>query len=470
MQINCHTHVFNLKSVLTGHAVAIYTARIEDNPRIPKPAKKVLIYLLHKVADGVMDDLLDEIPGEPMERSAKLLMHALRRVAKSDNEIKQPLQEVPRLGAEVDGHQQLRVFAKKSKQWIEARCKVDDLLAYVEIAFAKSIDEVTDRLLAGPKSMPEDAITVALMMDIFDREDYDRGHDPFPQQLADTAAQILRYPGRFLPFVAVNPQRPDHYTQMTNALEHRGYVGVKLYPSLGHSLDVDAMDKVFAYCSEGRVPVTMHCSLGGCTAGENWRLCDPMYWWKFLERHRHLVINFAHFSHFSGVSVTPDEALVPPYRCDFDESGNWDEAQTPYALQIVRLMRAFPGRVYTDVACHTELWEGSKELSKYKARIAWLSGQSVVPGGNTVSDYLLWGSDFWMMRMSCSEKEYWDTFQQALQGIPGLFTKMAGQNARCFLRFGLPDSLIARYVEYVKVNRQRVLEVCPPPPWLASLL
>jgi predicted TIM-barrel fold metal-dependent hydrolase len=469
MQINCHTHIFNLRTSLTKRAVGIYGQRLIDDMGLPDVVGKAFRKVLDRIQSGKSrTNLLGYVPEDPKERDAKLLMQALREVGRKDDQTMSILRSVPRARKAKGWLAQLRQFAKDCKEWIESRCRVDDVLAWLAIAAEGSMDEVTDRLF-GKKGMHDGAITTPLMMDIYD----EAGRDPFPEQLKGTARQILRYPGRILPFVAVNPQRKgngsdkkSHYEYMEEALGS-GFVGVKLYPSLGDSLDCDAMQRVFQYCNDNRVPITMHCSAGGFSAGSDWRLCDPLYWWKYLDEYEDLTINFAHFCHFSGVSVSSDDGKSPPYTCSFAEPAEWDDAHTPFALQIVRLMEKFPGRVYTDVAYHSELWSRKKwDPEKYLARLSWLVQQPV--GDQTVGDYLLWGSDFWMVRCVCSEREYWDTFTE--QGLlpPGLFDKMAGQNARRFLGFDRAGSTVQKYVEYVKAHAEPGLAVQPPPLWFQT--
>lgn len=466
MQINCHTHVFNLRSVLTKRAFNLFCGRFEADPNLPKPVKRALRVLLQRLLEGLLDtDLAAKAVEEPTESSARLLMEALAQVGQEDKTTGAALQRVTATKGLVRWRERLRAFATDCADWIEEKCKVDEVLAYLDVAFAGSIDQVTDHLFSPGDGMPGESIAVTLMMDIYDEQEYQQNRDPFPGQLDDTAAQILRYPGRFLPFVAINPQRPNLGTWLDIALRHKGFVGVKLYPSLGDCLDVGPMKEVFQYCSDHRVPITMHCSTGGFTTGDYWHLCNPSYWRRFLQDYPNLTVNFAHFAHFWGVTAKGNHH---GYTCEFENPAATGTAIVPYAIQIVELMRAFPGRVYADVACHTELWEGAEERAQYRARIRWLCQQPV--GSLTVGDYLLWGSDFWMMRGTCSEADYWKRFRKDANLPASLFAKMSDINARRFLRFDEPDSTVANYVKYVGGNRQPSQEVLGPPAWLSARL
>ncbi len=470
MQVNCHTHIFNLKTAFTERAAGIFAARLEGQFHLPAPVCKAILYLIGRSAQGTSwNDLLGQVPDDPEERSAKLLMLALQTTGRRDDDLKLVLSGLPRAWGISGWVTRLRQFAKDCKDWTVARCQVDDVLAWIQIAFSASVDDVADELVCGKKGMPQDAIAVPLMMDIYDGKD----PDPFPAQLAATARQVLRYPGRILPFVAVNPRRHglsgDCFTYMVDALTNRGFVGVKLYPSLGDSLDCDVMDRVFAYCNDNRVPITMHCSQGGFSQDPNWRLCDPLYWWKFLDKYRDLVIDFAHFGNFEGVAVSSEDKKAP-YTCSPEKADQWQKAHTPYALQIIRLMQAFPGRVYSDIAYHTEPWSRKKgERERYTAQLEWIIQQPV--GNQTVSDYLLWGSDFWMMRLVCSERQYWDEFTGEEGLLPeAVQAKMTDANPCRFLRFNEEDSTIAAYVKHISEKRDSQLQRLPPPEWLQMRL
>lgn len=109
---------------------------------------------------------------------------------------------------------------------------------------------------------PRDARFVVLPMDMAymgrgkPREDLDAQHD----ELRRLAAS---HPGRILPFVAVDPRRPQLLEMVRRRVEDDGFRGLKLYPNLGYSPDDAALRPVFAYAAERGLPVMAHCSRGG---------------------------------------------------------------------------------------------------------------------------------------------------------------------------------------------------------------
>ena len=71
------------------------------------------------------------------------------------------------------------------------------------------------------------------------------------------------YPDRILPFVAVDPRRPEIQTKVVDLIENHGFAGVKLYPPLGYYPFDDRLRPIYAYAEANRVPVLTHCSRGG---------------------------------------------------------------------------------------------------------------------------------------------------------------------------------------------------------------
>jgi len=83
------------------------------------------------------------------------------------------------------------------------------------------------------------------------------------------------------------------------------FAGIKLYPQLGFDPwpdnpgEREKVEYLYNYCVEKRIPITTHCSDGGYKVDQkNDGLTRPGYnqkWWKALEKHPKLTINFAHF-------------------------------------------------------------------------------------------------------------------------------------------------------------------------------
>jgi len=69
------------------------------------------------------------------------------------------------------------------------------------------------------------------------------------------------YPQNILPFVAIDPRRPDEYEKVFLKPFSPGYnfFGIKIYPSLGYLPSDPLLMKIFEICEEKNIPVIAHC-------------------------------------------------------------------------------------------------------------------------------------------------------------------------------------------------------------------
>src|SRR5690606_17921052 len=140
-----------------------------------------------------------------------------------------------------------------------------------------------------------------------------------------------------LPFIAVNPHRSDHFEIMRRAIEEQGFVGVKLYPSLGYEMTTPAMRNVLAYCRAEDVPITIHCTATGFARDA-------------------ASAGYSHPKHWLSLFTTPHDTL----RVCFAHCGGWggfcgEEAdQIEWAETILSYMDEHPN-VYADLSYHVEM-------------------------------------------------------------------------------------------------------------------
>ena len=262
MRFNCHAHIFNFQSVFTNHTLNILINRIIEMD-LPKFIEKALTDEIGKIILKT-GSFADE---------EQLLHNVIKRIRNS-SEYKDLAglltpKELSKL--EVIGGEQLENLAVNSllkffKQLGKYIFKNDDdykkstiidAIDFVRIALLPDIARVTDKLMDQLKS--RDSI-IALTMDITEN-----GTDDglFERQIENTSKMVLAYPGRIFPFIAVNTRRSDHLRIMKSSLTGRGFVGIKLYPSLGYDIYSDEMKEVFKYCRNHNTPMLMHCAYGG---------------------------------------------------------------------------------------------------------------------------------------------------------------------------------------------------------------
>lgn len=441
MRINCHTHVFNFRSLFTQRTVRILLNRL---------GREGWPDFLVEAAAKALEQLLK---GDPLDEE-KLLRSVVTSLGVS-RKFKQYLAQlggaIPgNVGLILDGNVDglavgaLREMLQKLGDLLASQGDireqtVQDFLAFLAIGFRATIGDVARALM---ELSGNDTVAVALMLDITEGGKGDEAL--FQRQIADTARAALAYPGGLLPFVAVNPLRKSHFDLLDRALLQQGCVGVKLYPSLGYPVDSPAMRKVFAHCAANEVPLLMHCNRGGFYLSEAARdHSDPRHWRAILQDFPALKICFGHFGGDENLAAD----AIPP--------NSWTRA-------ILDLMGQYPG-VYADIAYHTAPMAGGAAEASYFKNLGALLDQ---PG---VRDRILFGSDFFLVRMRLREDNHWRYFERQFSAAH--FKRVTETNPAAFL--GLPGAdgagaarNIRRHVDFL-VSRK--FEVgAPPAPWVLA--
>lgn len=444
MHIDIHGHIFTLRTVLSSEAIRVITQRLRD--------RGVRDFLVNAV-EGVLEDLLDK-PEYLDERAllARLFKH---------------LSGIDSFGAFVAGHGSTPtlnlVFGGSAIDDLPAdalRSALDhvsslihqedgpgksplDVVETFRIAMRTTITEVADVML---DQMGHDDALVALMMDIHAPGEPARDRESFRRQIAGTSEAALQRPGRVLPFFAVHPARTDHFGLMKNALENRGFVGVKLYPSLGYEVDDPALMKVYEYCIEEDVPVLLHCGHGGFYRQRDFiDYCNPKHWEPVLQGDLEaLRVCFAHFGGWE--SLGKPDGLNP---------GKWGHT-------ILKLAREKPN-VFTDLAYHTTQMENPADEQHYFAKLAELLDDP------HLQRRILFGTDAWLLRLDMTAATYWRRFRDRMSAAD--FEKIASLAPRAFLGFAeVPGEALKanlqRYVAHMASNREQV--GAEPATWLAD--
>jgi len=439
MRVNCHAHIFNAKSVFNKYTLEIFLNRITDMG-IPESLKEAVAKQLTEVFNEA-GDFVDE---------KKFFENVLSHVADTD-EYKDFLQKItPSLKVEFEiiGSEKIKeASAGFLTKLISKVCsKIDshdvrkqdimDFIDFLRIGLQPSIRNVTDIIV---RQLPNktDAV-VTLMMDITS-DGNDKGQ--FERQLKETSAMVLAYPGRIFPFVAVNPMRPDHFQIMERALNGMGFVGVKLYPSLGFDIDNPELYKVYTYCEERQIPVLMHCTKGGFKHSDQYtNNSSPEHWNAILGKHNDLKICFGHFGgdHFFAGLAEPDN-------------------EPAWCPMILKLMEQYPN-VYGDISYHTAPMDGGDVENTY---FTALNDHIENP---KYKERILWGSDFFLVRSRLREKNHWNYMKKMIN--PDNYQQISTINPKQYLGLD-PDNLswaMTNYAKFVADNAQLVETA--PPAWL----
>ena len=179
------------------------------------------------------------------------------------------------------------------------------------------------------------------------------------------------------------PRNARSFDVVRDAIEERGFVGVKLYLNCGfwptgnalrgradgHAID-GALDRLYDWCAVNGVPLLVHTGESNAFA-QDFRACShPDGWRPVLARHKKLRICLAHF------------ALHAPV--DVNEGGD------PWIHAAARLALDEAGRVFFDIS-NTDTLDDDER----KALTGALTGENA-----SLQSQLFYGSDYFMCELN----------------------------------------------------------------------
>jgi predicted TIM-barrel fold metal-dependent hydrolase len=266
---------------------------------------------------------------------------------------------------------------------------------------------------------------------------------------------------RVHPFVAFDPKRSDALDLVKTAVEQEGFIGVKVYPPVGfapaenkcllagnaQATAIDAaLNALYEYCTTNDVPITTHCSAGN-EFGLGFRdLVAPFRWEPVLKKFKKVRLNLGHFGHTEGVDT----------KRGFRSCEAW-------IRQAAYLMDQYEN-VYADLS-GSSFNDTDAGAAAYAKLIEQAFGRYT-----SVPKRLMYGSDWWLNRLSDGAPGYLDQFRtnfaRLFPGNDGLQADVLGRNALRFLGFAREGGDRAR-------NRDRLALVyeaasMPLPSWLGN--
>lgn len=451
MRIDVHTHIFTLESILTREAIRVITQRLVDKG---VPAQ---------IADAVGDFLDEKLSKPGFLNEHRILRELIRKITgidDFDDLLGQYLAGSPievTLQGDLDefAADQLSDLLTELAEKYEGGGKAKTILNVIESlrqSMQPTITHIADDLLA---EMDDDGVIVALMMDIHGENPSDSDRRKYLMQIAGTAEAALQRPGRVLPFFGVHPDREGFMDELRAAVEQKGFVGVKLYPSLGYSVDSDHMREVYRYCLDMDLPVLLHCGHGGFyRTEEKKQLCDPAQWTQVLQDFPGLRVCFAHFGGWEALAKRHclDENWPP----DVDPAENWGKKIYDFMLQ-------YPN-VYTDLAKHVNMFEEAEHTETYFDTMRELIADP------RIGKRIIFGTDAWLLRLDMPFEDYWRQWREASGDA---WDDITVESTKAFL--GFPGEVraemtgnVERFVGFMRDNRERVGR--DPAPWLAELI
>ncbi len=357
----------------------------------------------------------------------------------------------------------IKKILKYFHNWFDDNDPLDRLREFITLCKMSNTTDTAEALLNESKfkDKKKQLVFTLLMMDteyaVKDHSDADQlPKKDFARQKKEMTAAVLKHPGRFLPFIAADPRRieankkkekerkkktndPHGIKYITNALETQGFWGVKIYPPLGYLPNDSRLHPLYEYCEENGIPITTHCLHGGFYSDEKvpkkknqkkkpekdkhyWAMANPENWKPVLDKYKGLKLNLAHFG--GDIFATKGLIFKRKDKAQINIERKWRETIEGYLKKY--------DNVYADLAYIEAMF---KEPGPYFRRLKKYSGN------NKIWNKILYGTDWWPLRILCSESEHLNIFNDHAKkyGIQkSLITRLLKGNAVKFL--GLNNS------------------------------
>lgn len=275
----------------------------------------------------------------------------------------------------------------------------------------------------------------------------------YTKQLEYTAESCAKYPFRFFPFFGIEARRPGVIDLLKKAYDKYGICGIKIYPAFGYDprpekndflyprdKKIDDIGKVltdlYDFAKEKNLPILTHCSPGGsyqCTVKEEEKYKKI---WGYTEPSNFLKIGFDY-----GLRI-----------CFAHMGGNvYKKGQRELAMQWFNQIRNLISYAHEqDGKCrfYADRANALAYFFKKKNKSAdHFEQTATLFADDSISPYILFGSDWPLGMHLYNEKEYINKYQKELnKNALSLYTQ---KNIAEFL-FGKELLIPPNYIAYLK--------------------
>ena len=283
--------------------------------------------------------------------------------------------------------------------------------------------------------------------------------------------------GAILPFVSYNPQsdfeqQDASFERVVDAIIHRGFIGVKIYPPMGYmpygnacqarpgdcpvlnnAKEIDhRLGRLYAWCVDNNVPVMSHTSHSFGKTDAHDDCAAPYGWQKALEKFDGLRVQAGHFG------------------------GDSQHAhQKAWAVEYVRLMALPKARnLYVDLSNLGDLFTPDSDVQQ--AIEPLFSTPVSADSTELAANRMVFGSDWYMTQLSGVSDTYVPNMNAYLErlertpapGIPDLRKRVFGMNA--VRLYGLaPGPIGGNATNWDRLKRYYDKKKITTPAWMCKL-
>jgi len=243
------------------------------------------------------------------------------------------------------------------------------------------------------------------------RYDFELQQLPYMQSLNSNHDKLIG-------FVAFNPARSNYQEIIKDAINNKGFKGVKFYPPMGYkAFDdenySDQIDWLFSYCEAERIPIMTHCNNAGFESypKKSGIYSNPKYWEQALENYPKLFLCLGHGGGsegwFSDVQNT-DKLIANEISRDdiYDDSNlqkkNWNNS---YAALVFKLCVKY-NNVYCDFSYIDDMINSKGQFDNEKKKILRQRLLNLLQSEKSFEMKIMYGSDWHMLFREGKNKVY----------------------------------------------------------------
>lgn len=258
------------------------------------------------------------------------------------------------------------------------------------------------------------------------------GAGKIPRSYTDQLDELTKikklYPKKILPFIHIDPRRPNSFETFKKYVEQHDFHGLKLYPPLGIFPYDERLYPIYEYCQRQKLPVIAHCSPKNPVhyKGSKTEILELLKKSKIpvdikKKSKKELCSNFTHPNNYKYVMKDFPELKI--CAAHFGSGDQWNEylekpGNSDNWFSIIREMLEEYPNFYTDIS----FTMNDK---------SYFSLLKVLMSDDKINSKILFGSDYYMVETESDERRF-GLDLRAFLGEQN-FRKIAHTNSEIFL-------------------------------------